>query len=105
MEYSRSTIYGFRPFEPGDVLPYVDLRLQVHVHKLSAGGFCTCAILNSMGRLVVKSWGLGQQGQSGYWYKVNKGIHLNQMGVVLPDVDSALPVCQSLAMGDCRAAW
>ena len=75
---------GDDPGEMGDVLPFVDLGLNVSVEQISSGNTHTCARLSNR---KVKCWGDASSGQLGYGNEDNLGDGPGEMGNNLSFVD------------------
>ena len=75
---------GVLPGQMGDTLPYVELGTGRTVRHVSAGGWHTCAVLDT-GDL--KCWGYNTWGQLGYGDKLPRGDAAASMGDSLPPVD------------------
>eukprot|EP00944_MAST-04C_sp_MAST-4C-sp1_P002735 g2735.t1 len=65
------------------LIVYAKASTNVSIISLSAGGFHTCALLNTS---KVKCWGAGSLGRLGYGDSKNRGDGPNQMGRNLPNV-------------------
>ena len=75
---------GDNPKEMGDALPAVDLGTGRTAVAVSAGGFHTCAVLDTG---AVKCWGDGLSGQLGLGVTEIRGNDPSAMGDGLPAVD------------------
>ena len=69
----------------GDALPAVSLDKVKDILAIGAGGWQSCAILDSTRGL--KCWGKNETGQLGIGNTVNRGDKPGQMGSALPEVD------------------
>lgn len=75
---------GDQPGEMGDALGTVDLGVGRTVRSISAGGFHTCAVLDTN---QVTCWGMGTFGQLGLGDSNDRGDAPGEMGAFLPTID------------------
>jgi alpha-tubulin suppressor-like RCC1 family protein len=75
---------GDAPGEMGDALPFVDLGTGRTAKVIAAGGYHTCAILDTN---QVKCWGAGSSGQLGVDDTSFRGNDPGEMGDALPIVN------------------
>ena len=75
---------GMNPGEMGDALPAVDLGTGATVAQISAGGYHSCALLNTGD---VKCWGQNFAGELGLGDADNRGDVPGEMGNALPAID------------------
>ncbi|HQZ84314.1 MAG TPA: hypothetical protein PLB21_01625 [Actinomycetota bacterium] len=81
----NTTNRGDAAGEMGDALPAVSLDKVKDILAIGAGGWQSCAILDSTRGL--KCWGKNETGQLGIGNTVNRGDKPGQMGSALPAVD------------------
>lgn len=81
--YGDQKSRGFKAFQMGDNLPYVDLGKGMRAIQVDAGNWLTCVLLENR---QVKCWGDNGQGELGLgdpWLRGNQGT----MGDMLPSVN------------------
>jgi alpha-tubulin suppressor-like RCC1 family protein len=78
------TTRGNAPGQMGDNLPTVDLGVGRTARSISAGGFHTCAVLDTY---ELKCWGTGTFGQLGTGDGNDRGDEPGEMGAFLPPID------------------